>query len=104
MRWLTISRFSILRTPEAHNEPVKDYAPGSSERAQLQARLRSMQEERIDIPMVIAGQEVTSGDIYEAVMPHDTKHVLGDVHQSGVEHFEQAVAAAGEAHRSWAAL
>ena len=63
-----------------------------------------MQEERIDIPMVIAGKEVTSGDIYEAVMPHDTKHVLGDVHQSRVEHFEQAVSAAGEAHRSWAAL
>jgi len=63
-----------------------------------------MQEERIDIPMVIAGKEVTSGDIYEAVMPHDTKHVLGDVHQSRVEHFEQAASAAGEAHRSWAAL
>nr|MBA2600212.1 L-glutamate gamma-semialdehyde dehydrogenase [Actinomycetota bacterium] len=99
-----MSNFSILRTPEAHNEPVKDYAPGSPERARLQARLRSMQEERIDIPMVVGGKEVTSGDIYEAVMPHKTKHVLGDVHQGSAEHFEQAATAAREAHRSWAAL
>jgi 1-pyrroline-5-carboxylate dehydrogenase len=93
-----------LRTPEAHNEAVKDYAPGSPERARIKVRLRSMQDERIDIPMVIDGKEVTSGDIYETVMPHNTKHVLGDVHQGGAQHFEQAATAAREAHSSWAAL
>ena len=93
-----------MKTPEAHNEPVKDYAPGSPERAHVQARLRLMQDERIDIPMVIGGKEVTSGDIYETVMPHNTKHVLGDVHQGAAQHFEQAAAAAREAHSSWAAL
>ena len=63
-----------------------------------------MRDERIDIPMVIGGRDVTSGDIYEAVMPHDTKHVLGDVHQSTAEHVGQAIAAAREAHHDWAAL
>ncbi|CAN5676279.1 L-glutamate gamma-semialdehyde dehydrogenase [soil metagenome] len=98
------STFAIVRPPAAHNEPVKDYAPGSPERASLKARLRAMQQERIEIPMVIGGKKVTSGDIYEAVMPHDTKHVLGDVHQGGAEHLAQAVDAAAKAHEEWATL
>ena len=35
-------------TPPAHeNEPVKSYAPGTPERAELQARLQAMQGERV---------------------------------------------------------
>jgi 1-pyrroline-5-carboxylate dehydrogenase len=98
------SPFSIPQTPKAYNEPVRDYAPGSPERAGLKARLEELSDERIDIPMVIGGEEVTSGDIYEAVMPHRNKHVLGDVHQSSAEHVSRAIEAASEAHASWAAL
>jgi 1-pyrroline-5-carboxylate dehydrogenase len=98
------SHFSIPQTPTAYNEPVRDYAPGSPERASLKARLEQLSDERIDIPMVIGGEEVTSGDIYEAVMPHHNKHVLGDVHQSSAEHLNRAVEAAGEAHSAWAEL
>ena len=54
--------------------------------------------------MVIGGHEVTSGNIYEAVMPHDVKSVLGDVHQSSAEHVNRAVEAAREAHADWASL
>ena len=63
-----------------------------------------MSDERIEIPMVIGGRDVTSGDIYETVMPHDTKHVLGDVHQSSAAHVQDAIEAAGEAHHDWASL
>ena len=63
-----------------------------------------MSDERIEIPMVIGGRDVTSGDIYEAVMPHNTKHVLGDVHQSNSRHVQDAIQAATDAHRGWAAL
>lgn len=94
----------IVQPPTPVNEPVHDYAPGSAEREQLRRRLEQMQQDRIEIPMVIGGRDVTSGDIYETVMPHNTKHVLGDVHQSTAKHFEQAVRAASEAHREWAAL
>ena len=95
---------SILRPPQPHNEPIKDYSPGSSERASVKRRLEEMARERIDIPMVIGGRAVTSGDIYEVVMPHSKKHVLGDVHQSTTAHFGQAVDAAKEAHAEWASL
>jgi 1-pyrroline-5-carboxylate dehydrogenase len=96
--------FAILRPPPAHNEPIKAYAPGSPERASLKERLGAMQGERIDIPMIIGGREKTSGDIYEAVMPHAKKHVLGDVHQSTKEDFVEAAAAAADAHADWASL
>jgi 1-pyrroline-5-carboxylate dehydrogenase len=101
---VTRSHFSIPQTPKAYNEPVRDYAPGSPERVSLKARLEQLSDERIDIPMVIGGEEVTSGDIYEAVMPHRNKHVLGDVHQSSAEHVNRAVEAAEEAHSSWAEM
>ncbi|MFN2489359.1 MAG: L-glutamate gamma-semialdehyde dehydrogenase [Actinomycetota bacterium] len=96
--------FATLRPPAGRNEPVKDYSPGSPERTRLRSRLRTMSRERIEIPMVIGGKDVTSGDIYEAVMPHDTKHVLADVHQSTADHLHEAVRAAADAHREWASL
>jgi 1-pyrroline-5-carboxylate dehydrogenase len=95
---------SIPRPPAPRNEAVLDYAPGSAERQKLVARLTSMSEERIEIPMVIGGRPVTSGDIHEVVMPHDTKHVLGDAHQANAQHLTQAVDAARAAHPMWAGL
>ena len=99
-----MSSHSILRPPPPRNEPVKDYAPGSPERRGVQQRLKEMQEQHIEIPMVIGGRDVTSGHIYQAVMPHNTKHVLGDVHQSTGKHVEHAIEAARDAHADWAAL
>lgn len=96
--------FGSPTPPAARNEPVKDYAPGSPERESLATRLSQMADERVDIPMVIGGRAVTSGDIYEVVMPHDTKHVLGDAHQASARHLRDAAEGAREAHREWAAL
>ncbi|HYO60401.1 MAG TPA: L-glutamate gamma-semialdehyde dehydrogenase [Actinomycetota bacterium] len=96
--------FGIPRPPAARNEPVKEYGPGSPERSSLTKRLSEMADERIDIPMVVDGRPVTSGDIYEVVMPHDRKHVLGDAHQATAEHFAQAADAARRAHADWSAL
>ena len=64
------------RVPTPVNEPVKSYAPGSPERAELKARLKSMAAERIEIPLRIGGKEVRSGTTAPSVMPHDHRHVL----------------------------
>ena len=50
----------------AINEPIKSYAPGSAERAELKARLAAMEKERPEIPLVIGGQEIRTGDIAKA--------------------------------------
>ena len=95
---------AIPRVPVPHNEPVKAFTPGSPERASLKSRLGELAGDRIEIPMVIGGAEVTTGNLYEAVMPHETKHVLGDVHLGEAKHLNDAVAAAGQAHEGWANL
>jgi 1-pyrroline-5-carboxylate dehydrogenase len=91
----------IFRPPPPRNEPVRDYAPGSPERASLQIRLEQMKHDRPEIPMVIGGQDVTTGTLRQAVMPHNKDHVLADVHQGGAKEVEQAIGAAGEAWEDW---
>ena len=44
-----------------------------------------MERERLDIPCVIGGEDVRTGDTFEAVMPHRQEHVLADVHKGGAE-------------------
>ena len=100
----TIGRMSapgIFRTPAAVNEPILSYAPGSPERAELQRRLAEMSGERIAIPLVLGGERVETGETFEAVMPHDLDHVLGDVVKGDASHMERAIAAAREAHAGW---
>jgi 1-pyrroline-5-carboxylate dehydrogenase len=99
-----VSRPGIFRPPAPANEPVKDYAPGSPERAELQRRLAEMQRERIDAPLVIGGEEVRTKDKAEAVMPHRKEHVLADVHQGGAKEVERAIGAAAEAWPDWSRL
>src|SRR5204863_6252075 len=95
-----MSRPAIAVPPEPRNEPVNDYAPGSPERAELQQRLRELERERIEIPLVIGGKDVKTDETFEAVMPHRKSQVLADVHSGGPAEVEQAIAAAREARRT----
>jgi len=98
----SVSAFAgVRRVPPPVNEPVKSYAPGSPEKAELKARLSAMAGERIDIPLIIGGEEVRTGDTTTAVMPHDHRHVLADWHRASREHVERAISAAHAAHREW---
>ncbi len=91
----------IFRPPAAVNEPIASCAPGSPERAALQARLGEMSTERIHIPMVIGGEHVETGTTFEAVMPHRRAHVLADVERGGAAEIERAIAAARAAAPEW---
>ena len=95
---------AIFKVPTPFNEPVYDYAPGSPERAKLQAALDEIAGKRIEIPLIIGGKEVHTGNLGQAVMPHDHQHVLADYHQAGEKEIEQAIEAAMAAKPKWAAL
>jgi 1-pyrroline-5-carboxylate dehydrogenase len=96
-----VNMHGSFRPPAPANEPVRSYAPGSPERASLQRRLTEMAGETIEMPLVIGGRDVATGRILEAVTPHDTRHVLGAVHQGGAPEMEQAIAAAAAAWPEW---
>jgi 1-pyrroline-5-carboxylate dehydrogenase len=91
----------IFRLPPPQNEPVRSYAPGTPERASLQVRVEQMKNERPEIPCVIGGEDITTGNTKQAVMPHDKDHVLADVHQGGANEVEHAIDAAAEAWHDW---
>ena len=90
------------RVPKPVNEPVKSYAPGSPERVALKAKLAEMAKERIDIPIIVGGREIRTGNMGMAVMPHDHRHVLADWHKASPDHVRAAVDAARAAHTEWA--
>jgi 1-pyrroline-5-carboxylate dehydrogenase len=92
----------VRRVPEPVNDPSRSYAPGTSERADLKARLASMAAEKVDIPIVIGGREIRSGKTAPVVMPHNHRHVLGEYHLADASHVQQAIAAAAAARREWA--
>jgi len=89
------------RVPPPANEPVRNYAPGSRERTELKARLAAMQNERIDIPAIVGGREIRSGDIAQTVMPHNHRHVLADWHRATGVTVDQAIEAARRAQKEW---
>jgi 1-pyrroline-5-carboxylate dehydrogenase len=91
----------IFTLPHPYNEPVRDYAPGSPERASLKQRLAELDGQQIEIPMIIGGQEVRTGTTAEAVKPHAKEHVLATYHKGGAEQVEQAIAAARDARAEW---
>jgi len=93
----------VRSVPHPVNEPVKSYAPGSAEKAELKARLKQMAGERIEIPVVIGGKAVKTGKTAPCVMPHDHKHVLADYQVAGEKEVAQAIAAAKDAAHEWGA-
>jgi 1-pyrroline-5-carboxylate dehydrogenase len=96
-----MSTHAIFRPPPVRNEPIHDFERGSAERARLQLALERMRNERPELPLVIGGRDITTGEVRQAVMPHDKGHVLADVHQGDADHVQQAIAAAAEAWKDW---
>jgi 1-pyrroline-5-carboxylate dehydrogenase len=75
--------------------------PGSPERAELEKRLVEMRSQQLDVPCIIGGEEVRTGNVFEALEPHDKDHVLAEVHKGGADEVEKAIAAAADAWEDW---
>jgi len=90
------------RPPTPINEPVLEYAPGSRERAELKAKLEDMKSEVVEIPLVIDGEDVFTGNMSEVTMPHDHGHVLARYHMAGPDDVKRAVESCMDARVDWA--
>ena len=90
--------------PQAINEPVLNYAPGSSEREQLKKALAEARSKEKDVPMYINGQEVRTGKTKRMAPPHDHAHTLGHYHEGDASHVKLAIEAAMQAKDAWASL
>ncbi|MBU0743675.1 L-glutamate gamma-semialdehyde dehydrogenase [bacterium] len=90
--------------PLPYNEPVLGFLPGSPERAELKAKLAEMAAQIVEIPVVIDGRDIHTGDLGECRMPHKHAHLLGTYHKAGAGEVKAAAAAARKAKKGWAAM
>jgi len=94
----------IIKVPAPSTEPVKGYAPGSPEKVSLKAQLKKMLSEEIEIPLIIGGKEVKTGQMADCRIPHDHGHLLGRYHKAGPEEIDRAVKAAKTAWKDWSEM
>ena len=94
-------RNAIINFPLPQNEPVKGYLKGSPERVALEAELERQKNIVVDIPVIIGGKEIRTGDTGEVRCPHDHKHVLATYHKVGEKEIQLAIDTAMEAWKEW---
>ena len=96
---------AIVQIPTPQNEPVRDHAPGSSDRGALEAALAQMAATPAELPHVIGGERVTGGGAeIEVVQPHAHGEVLGTLRDGTRKDASAAVDAALEAGPRWRAM
>lgn len=91
----------FYHVPQAINEPILSYAPGSKERKEVQAAYDKMWNETLDIPMVINGEKVRTNNTMRVLPPHDHGHNVGSFHFGEAKHVHDAINAALEAKEAW---
>lgn len=89
--------------PQPENEKILSYAPHTQERIALKAELKRLSSQEIEIPLIIGGREVRTGDTGTLTMPHNHHHKLGIYHRAGRKEVNMAIKAAMDARPAWAA-
>lgn len=92
---------AFFQLPELRNEPVLSYAPGSPERVALEAELAELRSRQVEIPMIIGGQAITTGERLPIRPPHDHQKTIGHYFKGGAAQVHQAIAAAAAAKPAW---
>lgn len=95
---------ALLSIPLPKNEPVLNYAADSPERAKIRSAISQIKEQPIEVPMVINGKEIRSGNKKSFSAPHDHQHVLGYYYEGAACEVTAAIDAALAARDKWASL
>ncbi|WP_344031821.1 L-glutamate gamma-semialdehyde dehydrogenase [Streptomyces luteireticuli] len=96
---------AVTQVPAPVNEPVHSYAPGSPERARLEAKLKELAGNPIDLPMTINGeQRMGGGESFDVVQPHNHAAVLGTFNNATQKDAQDAIDAALAAAPAWRAM
>ena len=92
---------AIINVPRPVNEPILEYRPGSIERAEVKKALTELSTTEIEIPIIIGGKEIRTGDMGKVVMPHDHQHVLATYHKAGPKEVQLAIDDAVSSQKMW---
>lgn len=95
---------AYFKVPLPVNEPVKSYKPGSPEREEIKKKIAELKSKQIEIPLIIGGEEIRTGNTEEIRMPHNHSHILGVYHKASKKEVDMAIEAALEARKEWAEM
>ncbi len=96
---------AVSRTPVPVNEPVRQYQPGSHERAVLEGKIKELAGQRAELTMTIGGQQqMPAGDLIDIIQPHNRRSVLGQLGNATNVDVAAAIYAAKQAAPAWRAL
>jgi 1-pyrroline-5-carboxylate dehydrogenase len=90
--------------PEPYNETMRSYPPGSDDAKHLKAACERLKRECPDIPCVVGGREIRTGDVKKQVMPSKHTHAVCTFHQANKDVVKQAIDSAVAARESWEML
>jgi 1-pyrroline-5-carboxylate dehydrogenase len=85
----------------AINEPIIDFEPGSNHRMLLKKEIERQSSRVKEIPIIINGKEIKTGNLQVCTKPHDHKHILGHYHEAGEKEIQMAIDSSLEAWKSW---
>jgi 1-pyrroline-5-carboxylate dehydrogenase len=96
---------AVTNVPVPANEPVRQYPPGSPDRAALESKIKELASGQADLTMTIGGHHrLGSGELINVVQPHNHHHVLGRLGNATDRDVSAAIDAAAEAAPGWRAL
>ncbi len=96
---------AVTTTPTPANEPVRQYQPGSHERAGLESKIKELAGQQAELTMTIGGrQQLATGERIDVVQPHNKAHVLGHLANATEVDVAAAIYAAKQAAPGWRAL
>jgi len=96
---------AVTNAPPPHNEPVRQYPPGSPDRAVLESKVKELAGERAELTVTIGGrQRLAGGEPVDVVAPHNHRHVLGTMRDATAPDVAAAIDAAEAAAPGWRAL
>ena len=94
----------LFKVPEPVNEPIKNYAPGEPEREALLQKYNELKNQMLEIPVMIGGKEIKTGNIGDCILPHDHQTKIGFYHKAGKEEVKLAIQTALEARKTWSQM
>ena len=96
-----MSANDIFSLKRPNNEPILSYEPGSKEKKELKKELEYLKNNPVEIPLIINGKEVKTGNTKEITAPHDKSIVLGRYHMASEKEVNQAIEASLDAKNEW---
>ncbi|MCK5826052.1 MAG: aldehyde dehydrogenase family protein, partial [Desulfuromusa sp.] len=101
---MSVLNNASINIPFPQNEPVLSYAPGTPERQKIKDALEELKSQQIEVPLIIGGKEVRTGNLAKIACPHDHSIELGSYHKAGAKEVQMAIDAAMAAKPVWQSL